>query len=137
MFTKKTDWKMEIKQVLSHALFVSQADEQTRQRNRHWLAIISNRLTSLELSKFFSSAKICVILETLRLLSSSWYLQYFNVFAFDFIHFKFQYLKSNVYFSVQVSSMFYNICSFFLIQISALDRYDRCNISVIMTNGII
>lgn len=61
---------MEIKQVLSHALFVSQADEQTRQRNRHWLAIISNRLTSLELSKFFSSAKICVILETLHLLSS-------------------------------------------------------------------
>lgn len=134
MFTKKTDWKMEIKQVLSHALFFSQADEQTRQRNRHWLAIISNRLTSLELSKFFSSAKICVILETLHLLSSFWYLQYFNVFAFDFIHFKFQYLKSNVYFS----SMFYNISApLFFIQISALDRYDRCNISVIMTNGII
>lgn len=110
MFTKKTDWKMEIKQVLCHALFVSQADEQTRQRNRHWLAIISNRLTSLEFSKFFSSAKICVILETLHSLSSFWYLQYFNVFALDFIHFKFQYLKSNVYISVQVSSMFYNIC---------------------------
>lgn len=114
--SQRKHWKMEIKQVLSHALFVSQADEQTRQRNRHWLAIISNRLTSLELSKFFSSAKICVILETLHLLSSFWYLQYFNVFAFDFIHFKFQYLKSNVYFSVQVPSMFYNISAplFFL-----------------------